>query len=479
MSFRPAPEEADRAGIYRLLIVVSSGANTIRLMRATTDRALSPGVIVAALEDAMTQAEGDLVPARPPAILVDDPALLDAIELPMRSCGVEVRLERSLPAIDPVLEALGQRRGLFSDRTLIGAGCYEAELADAAARIATTEPWRYFIEELPLAVSFGNEDPCIVVVLGTMGQCHGIACYQDEATFHQALAEAPGRAPGDPIPFDGWSLLFDPACAVPAAHRAALARRDLPICHALYPRFQRFVTGAPPLELTDRNHARRVEHTLHALVALVEEHGDELIDSTYVASKHQLPGGSVSISARRDLAAPAEAELEEDELSPFIEEEIGGWMPPDPMFERLIPADHMMLVTEVPAEHIASAAPELAVSLQEPEISCLVIRSTKKNARLAAKALRDVDGLGFARGEEQGREIEIIYGARGAERAGVLSVFGATHDQPSLEEELEDAIGSEPYVFVVLVGGGTRRPPTQLAKGDVVAVVRLRRIDVR
>ena len=490
MSFRPAPKEADRAGMYRLLIIVSAGANTIRLMRATTDSSLPPDVIVSALEDAMTQVEGDLVPARPPKVLVDDAALLEAIQLPMRSCGVEVDLQDPLPAIDPVLDALGKKPGLFSDRTLIGAACFEAELAEAAARVAGAEPWRYFIEELPIAVHLDDGPANIVVVMGTMGQLHGIACY-DEATYSKAMeVQAAPPAPRSPVMFNGWSLVLEPACSTTSTQRRALIARGLPVAHALYPQFRHFRAGERSGEITDRMAARNVQRILHAVVALIEECGDRLLDQQWEESRHALPGGKVRIVARPDLISETpyqpDAQFQEidDDLSPFIEEDpydqyggsdelIVGDGIEDETDRRLIPPDHMMLVTDVPSRFIAKVAPEIP-NTGADDVPCLVIRGTKKNARVALKALQELDTLAFGISVEDGRELEIIFGFNGGEQIGVVSIFGTTHDQPLLSEELADALGPDAtQVTVVMVGGGTRRPPAQLEASSVVAAVRL------
>lgn len=473
MSLRDAPAEADRARMYRLLIIVSPGANTIRLMRATTDRALPPAALVEALEHAMTQTEGDLVPARPPAVLVDSEELFDAIRLPMESCGVEVRLQGVLPAIDPVIEALGQKPGLFSERTLIGTSCFEAELAEAAARVASREPWRYFVHELPLAVSVGDGPPHILVVIGTTGVCAGVAAYHDEASYRAATAfTSAERTAGGPIPFDGWVLLFDPASATRPALRRAIAQRGLPVAHALYPHYKKFSAGEPPLELTDRHEARRVEHMLHALAGLIDEHGDALLDGTWERSRHELPGGPMQIEARPDLGTSRTPDDGDDE-SPFVDEP-----PLDPSaLPRLLPDDHIMLVATVPASSITRVAPELTDALSG-DVPCLVIRGTKKCARAAAKSLSQLHGLAFGVRNDRGRDLEIIFGLTTKGLAGVVSVFGATHDQPRLAEELTNAIGDDAsHVTVLFSGGGARRPKATFEPADIVAAIRLRLVD--
>ncbi len=472
MSFRDAPYEADRAGIYRLLIIVSTGANTIRLMRATTDRAIGPASLVEALEHAMNQTDGDLVPARPPAILVDDPEILEAIELPMRSCGVEVKLHPTLPAIGPVLEALDNKPGLFSDRSLIGTRCAERELAEAACRIAAAEPWRYFLDELPLAVKIENGPTRIVVVLGTLGHCLGIACYDDDDAYQRAIACQSSA----PMAFDGWSLLFEPACAAPAARRRAIASRELPVAHALYPLYQQFRDGEQPAELSDSRTASEVVRILHAVAALVETCGEAMIDGNWEQSQHDLPGGRVDICARPDLATVGAEMLGEveDDANPFIDSLPGEEM----ALPRLIPDDHIMLVTHAPAAFVAQVAPDLAHELAHDEVPCLVIRSTKKNARLAAKSLGELHGLAFGVREERGRDVELIFGLRSNGLAGIISAFGTTHDEPQLAEELASVIGADAtHVTVLMVGGGTRRPPASLQLGDIVGAVRLRLVD--
>ena len=114
MGVRPAPANTDRSGTHRLLIIVSAGANTIRFM-APSARPFTDAMLAHALEQAMLQRGADLEPARPPAVVVDDESLRAAIELPMSACGVEVRLEERLPAIDPVVEALAGHEDLFAD----------------------------------------------------------------------------------------------------------------------------------------------------------------------------------------------------------------------------------------------------------------------------------------------------------------------------------------------------------------------------
>jgi hypothetical protein len=135
----------------------------------------------------------------------------------------------------------------------------------------------------------------------------------------------------------------------------------------------------------------------------------------------------------------------------------------------------MMLVTHVPASYIVHVAPELEGEMDGDEVPCLVIRGTKKNARAATRALSELEGLVFARTHEDGREIEVIFGMQGGEHVGVVSVFGTTHDQPLLLEEIASHLGDEQtHVIVVLVGGGTRRPPSHLSRASVVGAVRLR-----
>lgn len=475
MSVRDAPAEADRARMYRLLIIVSPGANTIRLMRATTERELPAGALVEALEHAMTQTEGDLVPARPPAVLVDSEELYEAIRLPMESCGVDVRLQSILPAIDPVIEALGQKPGLFSERTLIGTSCFEAELAEAAARVASMEPWRYFARELPLAVSVDDGPPHILVVIGARGVCKGVAVYADETSFRAVDAyTSAAHDGGGAIVFDGWALWFDPASATRPALRRAISQRGLAVSHALYPRFQKFCRGEPPLELTDRHEARRVELVLHAVAALIDEHGEALVDGTYERSSHELPGGLVHVEARPALGPGPRVPAEEDEdESPFVDEP-----PLDPAaLPRLLPDDHVMLVATLPARSIARVAPELSDELSG-KVGCLVIRGTKKTARAAAKTLSQLHALAFGVREDRGRTLEIIFGLAPQGLAGVVSVFGATHDQPLLTEELFNAIGDDAsHVTVVFSGGGARRPKASFAPADILAAIRLRLID--
>ncbi|MBW2454883.1 MAG: hypothetical protein JRI68_10245 [Deltaproteobacteria bacterium] len=114
MSVRAAPASTDPDGRHRVLIIVSPGANTIRFMAPSTGD-FTPAMLSQALEQAMVQRGGELDPARPPAIVVDDEKLKEAIELPLNACGIEVTLAETLAAIDPVIDTLASHEGLFAE----------------------------------------------------------------------------------------------------------------------------------------------------------------------------------------------------------------------------------------------------------------------------------------------------------------------------------------------------------------------------
>jgi hypothetical protein len=119
MSVRDAPANADPVGLYRLLIIVSPGANAIRYM-APMRGELRPTVVLGALEEAMLQTDGDHVAARPPALHVDDEALAAAVAPTLEACGVPVEVVEKLDAIGPVVEALGAQTDLLSAERAAG-----------------------------------------------------------------------------------------------------------------------------------------------------------------------------------------------------------------------------------------------------------------------------------------------------------------------------------------------------------------------
>jgi hypothetical protein len=132
MSIRDTPPRCDPARRYRVLLIVSPGANKIRHMEAVAGAA-SDETLAAALGFAMLQGPNSPhVPARPAAVVVDDDALAARIRGPLEACGITVELSAELSAIDPVIHALSTRDNLFSTARAEGPDWAPASAGESA-----------------------------------------------------------------------------------------------------------------------------------------------------------------------------------------------------------------------------------------------------------------------------------------------------------------------------------------------------------
>ena len=451
LAVRDTPPRCDPARLYRLMVLVSPGANTIRQMLPLSEDFGVEGEIVSALECGMLRPRDDQSPARPPAIWVDDAQLAQRIALPMESCGVEVLVKDTLPAIEPVLVGLSQQANLFSHGPLLGTAVEEQALAEAAARVARAEPWRYFLNELPLQVR-ELEDPAsprsIVVVLGQLRELEGVASYNHEDAYMQVSSLQCEIEDAERELFVN-SLTFERASEVPKQARAAFKRRNLPVEHGLYPCFLHFDLGGRPDVLRRPQDALRLARDLNVVAALIEQHADTVVSGRLQTLQFTCDDRLVEVVARHDLSIPdAKTEPPIDEHAHAQELRV----------PHLLSEPHSLLVTDLPTSVIAGRLPadrmEHLLAGEHPEtVRGLLVRGTEALVRRACEDMQCVEGLGFGRFLElDGRHHEVVLGYAQGEPLFMLASVPESDDQPRLCEAVAGE-GVEALLLVAFVVG--------------------------
>ena len=484
MSVRDAPRSCDPAGLFRIVLIVSPGSNTIRHMSPLLDAYGAEGELVSALESAMLHAGPGLQAARPPSVWVDSQAVAERVADAMGACDVQVQIEPRLDAIEPVLEQLAQRPKLFSEGTLLGTNHLELELAAAAANIAELEPWRYVQGEIPLELHTDDgRANRFVLFLGAAREVEGVALYDDLACWKLAQQLEPQNGIcGDAIrQLSGCSLLFDRASEAPASVRAAFTRRGLCVAHGLYPKFIVLGGSVMARDIDSEQRAKQVWRDLQCLTELLRQHRERLADGECFRVAMQLEAtGPFTVEVRLDL------QTDLDEL-PLIEEhdalieEHDDLDPPDgepaPLLRGL---EHTLLVAHVAPSLLRAAAPQALQSEldEQAAIPAIVVKATKREAKRAMRRLAEVDAIHVTRFEQEGRTHEAILAFNGSTMLGTIASFPTTDDRPLASEQLR--AGSSHWrdkAVLVFAGGGANRGIDRLRVIDVVGATQVEILD--
>ena len=475
LAVRDAPQNCDPARLYRVLVLVSPGDDVVRQMLPLTRELGDEGEIVGALEEGMLVPPNNLGPVRPSAIWVDDERVAERISLPMASCGVQVVVKAQLPAIDPVLEGLARRSNLFSDGPLFGTMVLEEELAQAAARVAAVEPWRYFRGEVPIEVRDQGEGGLarsIVVVLGQLREVEGVASYDSEEAYVQ-ISSLGGKALVSDSRMCVNSLAFERASEVLPEVRGAFRRRGLPVVHGLFPTFMHLALSAGRPDVLRRPRAaRRLLRDLHAVATLIERDGDRIAEGTWQRSCLTYAGRQLHLIARRDITTrvrPPTPPVPTAPEAPAVDEQ---------RVPHLLTDTHSLLVSDLPLPLVAELLPAerldaLCAGEQPGTVRALVVKATKRVVRRACRDMAGIDTIGFTGFREMdGRSHEVVIGYRTGEPMFVLASVPESDDVPRLSEVVA---GDDPasLLLVVFVGGGARRGIARLKASAVVGAYAL------
>ncbi len=489
MSVRDAPRVCDPAGLFRIVLIVSPGSNTIRHMSPLLEIYGAEGELVSALESAMLHAGPGLSAARPPSVLVDSEAVAARVADAMAACDVQVKVQRKLDAIEPVLEQLAQRPKLFSEGTLLGSNHLELELAAAAATIAELEPWRYVQGEVPLELHTDDGRPNrFVLFLGAAREVEGVALYDNLASWELAQQLEPQNGIcGDTIrQLGGCSLLFDRASEAPVTVRAAFARRGLCVAHGLYPKFMLLGGSVMSRDIDNEQRAREAWRDLQCLATMLQQHRDRLADGERFRVTMKLDSGlSFSVDVRLDLQSDPEElatlaehdELDElDELDVHDEDRPSAGEP-GPLLGEL---DYTLLVAHVAAGLLRSAAPQVTANESDDQaaVPAIVIKTTKREAKRAKRLLAEVDGIHVTRFEQDGRTHEAILAFSGDTMLGTIASFPTTDDRPLASEQLRAGASEwRDRAVLIFAGGGANRGIDRLRVNDVVGATRVELLD--
>jgi len=296
LGIRPAPKEMRRLDHGHVVVVLDARTGMARASDVVSE--LSNTELVRVVIDAMTRSASGQAACRPRQLAVETKALQQTLAGDLDRCGMKVLHVPMLPLVDEFMQGLRDRLGNQPVRSPIGAMLMEKPLAEAAARIAALEPWRYIPGELPLLVSdeATHDEPRVLIVMGEQRNVEGVAAYDDVSQLQSALQVDQ--------PTGSWCLLFHRASEVPRAVREEFVQLGLPVAHGLYPHFAMLDKQEGPARVEDKDDAKRIIAELEALEQYVRDCSQSLADAQAPMRKGlELSNGRrVSVAPRRDLA---------------------------------------------------------------------------------------------------------------------------------------------------------------------------------
>lgn len=311
------------------MVVIDARTGTARASDVINE--LSNTELVRVVIDGMTRSASGQAACRPRHLAVETKALQQTLDKDLSRCGISVLHVPMLPLVDEFMHGLRDHLAGKPVRSPIGALLMEKPLAEAAARIAALEPWRYIPGELPLLVAdeTSHSEPRVLIVMGEQRNVEGVAAYDDVAQLERAITVEQ--------PTGSWCLLFHRASEVPRAVRDEFIQLGLPVAHGLYPHFAMLREETGPARVEDKDDAKRIIAELEALEQYVRDCSQALADAQAPMRKGlELSNGRrVSVTPRRDLARDEQCVADHRSADPEGPDDPAFW--PDRDQQHVLP----------------------------------------------------------------------------------------------------------------------------------------------
>jgi hypothetical protein len=496
LAVRQAPAEVSPEGVTWLVIVTDGRTGFLRGLTAVAEP--TEADVLAAVARAMTSTEDGLTACRPRQLRVATEELAEVVSGPLERCDVGTVVVPAQPTIEAVLDALRDRGPEAPVGTLVGSSVKEGPLAEAAARIAELEPWRYIEGELPLVVSEvgSGRPPRLLVVMGQNREVEGIAAYESLAAYELGYDLG--------VPTGAWCLLYLRAFELDRSVRDAFADRGLRVAHGLYPRFSMLSQPGERADVRTERDARRVLSELEALTRYFGDCLEALADGDEpVRANIRLSSGRrVAIEPRADLV-PGEVEddfVDDDFIDDVLADPdlqaVDGDSPTASVLAATLDEtdgldttaalasphedgssktgkelpflleglEYRVMLLELPRALIESA-PGAKVgfwqarrrSTQLPErIATIVIKMLKRDAERVAPWLSAVTRIRFRRSPFGGHARETLILSEGDHDVGLLGSWTTCEGEEAPHELMERASAGA-GAFVLFASGGADR----------------------
>lgn len=437
VSLQALPEEIDRARTCELLLV----ADPQGFIRgsALLEAPPSDPEIVEAFATSLLNPTPPHTPARPRELVVDRPKLARLLQPLADRLGFAIEVDDGLD-FKPLIDSLLAHLGPMNEVTITGAPYAEEErLARAAARFATSAPWRFIDDSYVYQIRIGAEALPLpyAVVMGSAGMVRGLALYPTLEAYWAMRSNTPSLRN---LTRFGAVLQLEPKSSVDRVVQRGFARRGLPLSDELYPWFIEVFDGEPrPLETPAFIDA--MEIALHAIAVQVEA---SLQGRLYVPTELT----PVWVPGREE---PVEVIFRAPERA----------APQAPFFEF----EHVLLVGNLDADQLdranRSARRGGGPAVPPRAGPALVIRATKSDARRGMKSLDGSERLQLTTSPPA-----LLVSGRGTNRP-------MSEAPDAFWRELRRLVGDadDGTLRLMFVGGGTKRSPGRFDLDKVVGVL--------
>lgn len=416
----PPPPLQSGERVAGMLIVLESTSGHVR----GAGFPLESAPLWSTFKDACLKPAAPTTPARPRALVCEDPGLARRLRAELEGTGISVSVVPGLPQLRAALDSLASFRG---DQTAPGLRLDPPRAIALLQELCRVAPWRAISDST--SFHFEASHPAlagkVAMVLGLAGEQHGLVLYPDEQAWRRFVRAAHSDDFDTLVSAECLVLYVDPIAEFTPAEQELCRSQGFELPRGRMPRA-----------------AAMRDHDLQPLKA--DEERALLIA---VQAVLDLARGHL-----RSLELQAHELRLSTELGPVTVRSRPGSPRQGPPERWLVEADQLVILTRMvdPSDPGGPSRPSI------------VLKMTRREAERAARDLAGLTAISF---EPSAPGVLRAHGWMGALRLGVLA--SASGVRADLVRSFQDA----PLVNLVFAAGGSTR--TRLSADQVVDLLEL------